>query len=188
MLWNNSAASAVLLEPTKLTGFNQTFALGTSGNQQVGWGYNTIAGHDEALLWSGTAASAVNLNPTGFGSSSANATNGFQQVGLAEVGASAPDHAVLWTGTADSWVDLQPFLPATGTWTDSDAYSIDTAGHVYGMADGTFNGVTGTFAVEWTVPVPEPAGGLVMLLLVATPLVSRGRRDGAPSDNGRPKT
>src|SRR5215510_12484109 len=42
---------------------------GISGGQQVGLGFEIDIGSGHALLWSGTAASAVDLNPVGFTSS-----------------------------------------------------------------------------------------------------------------------
>ena len=59
-----------------------------------------------ASLWSGTAASWVDLNPAGSTQSSAYAVSGGQQAGLATVGGAF--HASLWSGTAASWVDLNP--------------------------------------------------------------------------------
>ena len=67
---------------------------------------------------------------------------------------SGDNHALLWIGSGDSAVDLQTLLPATGTWTDSTAYSIDSTGHIYGIADGTYSGMTGTFGVEWLTSAP----------------------------------
>jgi len=138
ILWSNTAASAVDLNPA---GFNQSEALGISGDQQVG----SANGH--AFLWFGTAASAVNLDPDD-APSVAYGTNGSQQVG--DVGG----QAYLWSGTAASAVDLGgTLLPASGTWMASQAYTIDATGNVYGIAEGTFNGVTGDFAVEWSPTV-----------------------------------
>src|SRR5262249_51238248 len=135
-LWLGSAASAVLLNPT---GFSTSTALGIAGTQQVGWGLNTTANADHALLWSGTASSAVDLNPTnlsGFTQSYANGTNGAQQVGQG-IGTGSTYRAMLWSGSASSAVNLHLLLPATGTWTESDAYTIDNSGNVFGIASGT---------------------------------------------------
>lgn len=111
MLWDGSQASAVDLNPSNLNGITQTWAFGTSGTQQVGVG----AGNDtptgpnlrHALLWNGTAASAVDLNPAGSAASWAYGTDGAHQVGQAFIGG-AHGHAVLWNGTAASAVDLNP--------------------------------------------------------------------------------
>ena len=46
------------------SGFNQCTATDISGTQQVGYGSGNTDYH--ALLWSGTAASAVDLHPSGF--------------------------------------------------------------------------------------------------------------------------
>jgi hypothetical protein len=145
LLWNGTAASAVNLNPGSLTHFD-SYAIGTSGNQQVGFGIvGSSNAPDHALLWSGTAASIVDLNPSflgGITTSYAVATNGIEQVGFG-------NGALLWFGTAASAVNLQSLLPSNGTWSTSDAYTIDSSGDVFGTAQGTFNGVSGLFAVEW---------------------------------------
>jgi hypothetical protein len=106
-LWSGSAASAVDLTPLGL-GFGAGRALGTDGVQQVGFGQqvlgvNAFSG-PYAVVWSGTAESAVNLNPPDSGSSQANAVSGGQQVGYGYF----PHRAMLWMGSADTAVELQP--------------------------------------------------------------------------------
>jgi len=176
MMWSGSASTAVLLNPTNLSGYNQSFALGVGGNQQVGWGFNTILDKDRALLWTGSAASAVDLTPTnlsGFASSTAYDTNGVNQVGYASGSATGNNvHAMFWTDTANSAVDLQALLPSTGVWSDSEAYTIDASGNIYGTADGIFGGASGGFAVEWSV-VPEPAGASMLLIAGAATFMRR---------------
>jgi hypothetical protein len=176
MLWSGTAASAVDLNPTNFIGNNASFALGTSGTQQVGYIFGTgTAGDAHALLWSGTAASVVDLNPASLGitSSIAWGTNGTEQVGDGVGG----DYrqAMLWIGTAASAVDLGALLPSTGQWTNSEAFSVDSSGNVYGIANGTFDNVNGSFAVEWS-PVPEPTTASVLLIAGAGMLMHRRRK------------
>jgi hypothetical protein len=159
VLWSGSASSAIDLAPLDM---QQAFsvALATNGNEQVGE-VRPTGGSEQAYLWYGTAASATDLNPTGLvgvDSSAAVATNGQQQVGWGyESSASGNDaQALVWSGTADSVVDLQSMLPSNGTWNFSDARSIDEAGDVFGVVNGTYGGASGYFPVEWT-PVPEPS-------------------------------
>ena len=77
--------------------------MGISGTQQVGWGQGSATGGNEhALLWSGTAESCVDLNPSGFDGSYAYGISGTQQVGYGD------GHALLWYGSAVSYVDLHP--------------------------------------------------------------------------------
>src|ERR1035437_5025090 len=92
------------------SGFTSSRANGNSGSQQVGYGYSSVSGYYEhALLWSGTASSAVDLNPSGFTSSQANGNSGTQQVGNGSGSATGNNnHALLWSGTAGSVVDLNP--------------------------------------------------------------------------------
>ncbi|MFL6286490.1 MAG: hypothetical protein ACJ74Q_25405 [Pyrinomonadaceae bacterium] len=106
-LWTGSAASAVNLTPFGL-GFGAGQAYGTDGVQQVGVGWKVVGfgaySTPNAMLWTGTADSAVNLNPPTSGESTAYAVAGGQQVGYAF----SFQHAMLWTGTAASAVDLHP--------------------------------------------------------------------------------
>jgi hypothetical protein len=100
LLWNGSAASYVDLNPS---GFNWSYALGTSGTQQVGGGYGSATGGNyHALLWNGSADSFIDLNPSGFAYSEALGISGTQQVGWGN------GHALLWNGSAASYVDLNP--------------------------------------------------------------------------------
>jgi hypothetical protein len=75
-------------------------------------------------------------------------------VNVAERLGDGNERALLWSGTAASAVDLQLDLPSADTWTSSTAYTIDAAGNVFGVATGTYNGVTGEFAAEWS-PVDQ---------------------------------
>ena len=103
LLWNGSAASAVDLHPT---GFAMSFAYGTDGEQQVGYGDTGSQTH--ALVWDGTAGSVVDLHPPGFSDSIAYGVGGGQQVGLLSNGPISETHAALWSGTSASAVDLTP--------------------------------------------------------------------------------
>ncbi|HWA83723.1 MAG TPA: hypothetical protein VG820_09835 [Fimbriimonadaceae bacterium] len=112
ILWTGSAASAVDLLPA-LDGVSHAIAAGCGGGQQVGWvvfndgmrPFNSNRSH--AFLWTGSAASAVDLHPDAFQASTALATDGNQQVGYG-IDASFVSHALLWTGSAASVVDLSP--------------------------------------------------------------------------------
>lgn len=179
LLWTGTAASAVDLNPTNLTGFGYSVASGVSGDQQVGHGNITLTNEQHALLWTSTAASAVDLNPTDLGviySSEAFGTNGTLQVGYGDPGTGY--EALLWNDTASSAVNLGALLPSVGTWTSSQAFTVDSAGDVFGHATGTYNGVTGYFAVEWTTgtPVPEPASASLLLVAVSGFLLQRRRK------------
>jgi len=61
------------------------------------------------VLWHGTAASLVDLNPTGFSNTYAYGISGNNQVGFGYGDVTGgPSHALLWHGTAASFVDLHP--------------------------------------------------------------------------------
>ncbi|MGA2070720.1 MAG: PEP-CTERM sorting domain-containing protein [Sedimentisphaerales bacterium] len=114
LLWNGSAASYVDLNPSGFSsGFSVSYARGISGTQQVGDGHGPATGAgspEHALLWNGSAASYVDLNPSGFLSSHAYGTNGTYQVGNGQgpAGGYNNEHALLWNGSAASCVDLNP--------------------------------------------------------------------------------
>jgi hypothetical protein len=115
LVWSNAASSVMDLNPSA---FTISEALGTNGAKQVGFGtptadynsdLNTIS---HALMWFGTAASAVDLGPAGFTASNA---DGIDAGGTQEVGSGTPTgdasnvaHALLWYNTASSAVDLNP--------------------------------------------------------------------------------
>jgi len=177
LLWTGTAGSAVDLHPTKLADFHDSFAFGVGGGEQVGYGERspfTSPSDYHALLWHGTADSAVDLSPTklsGIISSLAEMTNGQIHVGhgVKQLGPNQyAQHALLWSGTADSAVDLNDLLPSDLT--DSAAFSIDAAGNVSGVG---LDAAGNVHAVEW-VPTPEPSSGL--LLISGAVLALRRRR------------
>jgi hypothetical protein len=102
-LWTGSMESAIDLNPI---GWASSYALGTNGVQQVGYGSSSSFVNTHAVLWSGTAASAVDLHPSGFNGSKACGISGGQQVGYGD--GIGYQHALLWSGTAASVVDLNP--------------------------------------------------------------------------------
>ncbi|MCA9279955.1 MAG: hypothetical protein H6815_12700 [Phycisphaeraceae bacterium] len=98
------------LHPPGLSSGWQSEALAISGGQQVGLVFGG-SGVGRAILWSGSAASWIDLSPPGSSWSRAVAVSGGQQVGSATIGNT---RAGLWNGTAASWVDLHP-TATTGT-------------------------------------------------------------------------
>ncbi|HTQ08457.1 MAG TPA: dockerin type I domain-containing protein [Fimbriimonadaceae bacterium] len=100
ILWHGSAAGFVDLNPP---GFVSSTAYGVDGDTQVG-SASFDGAFSDAVLWQGTAASAVDLDD-GTHNSVAEGVWGDTQVGVSRT------HAVLWHGTADSKVDLnQPAI------------------------------------------------------------------------------
>jgi hypothetical protein len=100
--------TVVSLHPAGAPG-PSSHARAVDGVQQVGdvqVGGSPSAQISHASLWSGTAASWVDLHPAGASSSGASAIYGGQQGGSVFFGGAA--HASLWSGTAASWVDLNP--------------------------------------------------------------------------------
>ncbi len=171
LLWTGTLPSAMDLHPTGLPKdstlkFSRSEALGIGGDQQVGFArYGSDDAESHAVLWTGTAESAVDLSPPGLSSSThifstiAIATNGSQQIGYSEgSGETGPalEHALLWSGTADSMVDLHQYLPPG--FGSSAAAGIDAAGNVVGWAS-PYNTTFGVpnHAILWQL-VPEPTG------------------------------
>jgi hypothetical protein len=111
--------------------------------------------HNHALLWRGSAASVVDLNPRGFVESLVHGTNGEEQVGIGDGPATGGEgHALLWRGSAASVVDLHAFLPPG--FVHSSASAIDAAGNVVGSAS-TVTGPTGdAYAILWKRNEPKP--------------------------------
>jgi hypothetical protein len=128
IVWSGTAQSAVDLHPA---GFSQSFASGTNGSYQVGYGYTTAGFLPHALLWHGSAESAVDLTPAGSIVAFANAISGSQIVGRYEV-FSQPDqieqtHAIIWNDLGASFSDLNPtgygdseLLATSGEWQAGD--------------------------------------------------------------------
>ncbi len=114
VLWSGTAASAVDLNPAA---YYESWGNAISGNQQVGYAklVEPIGNQSQyvahALLWTGTAESAVDLNPDGFSETYGYATNGTQQFGSGYGPATGNAlHALLWNSSATSYVDLHPAL------------------------------------------------------------------------------
>ncbi|HLJ50622.1 MAG TPA: hypothetical protein VKU01_31630 [Bryobacteraceae bacterium] len=143
-LWKGSTSGAVNLNPA---GFTSSVAFATNGVQQGGFAYTTSFCANcvpqttpvrHAMLWSGTAASAVDLNPPGWWdtqvralSLSAQAGDGYEPQ-FPQIPNNGMRHALLWTGSATSMVDLNPYLPLGFIY--AVANGIDSSGNVVGHA------------------------------------------------------
>jgi hypothetical protein len=111
------ASAPIDLHPS---GFQESYGLGGSGGQQVGYGLSASPLQYRALLWSGSAGSVVDLQPPGYTFSRAYSTDGVEQVGIASNGSGT--RAVSWVGTASTAIILHP-----------GGYSTS---HAYGVGDG----------------------------------------------------
>lgn len=133
-MWTaHTAASFVNLKPAGY-GFSQVN--GISADQQVGSAVSNLKDGQgfffvHALLWAGTAASAVDLNPSDNEGSFAAAVRNDMQVGYYYPGSDdTMDKACLWTGSAGSMVDLDQFISVPHN--ISQALAIDAEGRIYG--------------------------------------------------------
>jgi len=146
LLWRGTADSVLNLNPV---GYLRSRALATSGKQQVGWASKLfyhgggpdfpifsaepIPIGDEAILWSGTAESAITLHPSSWGYSRAYGVANGEQVGYGGGHSSADEvHALHWRGSAESVIDLHTFLPPE--YSESFARGINDNGDVVGGA------------------------------------------------------
>jgi hypothetical protein len=185
IFWTGTAGSAVDLNPPGISpnaglSYSSSQAVFTNGVQQVGYAGDSSGVFNDAMLWNGTAASAVDLAPPitmGYWPySEALATNGTIQVGFAQLNIPEPhvfvNHAMMWFGTADSAIDLDHLLPQNDTWTYSVAESVDANGNVFGYA---IDSSQSYYAIEWSPVVPEPAMGS-LLLVVGLGMVTRRQR------------
>jgi hypothetical protein len=115
--WSVTYTATILNPP----GFDyDAYLTGISGSQQVGFASGAaISGFNHAILWSGTAGSAVDLNPPGFNDSEGYGISGTNQVGRGYSTSAAATHALLWNSTAVSAVDLHP-----DGFSDSEAHGV----------------------------------------------------------------
>ena len=107
LLWSFSNLAA----PTDLnpTGYSQSEAKGIYGSNQVGYALTTSGTPTQhAIMWSGTAASALDLTPANATSASAYGLDSSVEVGCGIVSPATTSHALLWKGTAASMKDLNP--------------------------------------------------------------------------------
>jgi hypothetical protein len=124
------------------------------------------------MLWHGSAASAIDLNPPGYDRSSGLGIAGTSQVGWGAGPATGGlQHALLWNSTAASGLDLHSYLTGLGpNFTSSVANGVADNGTIVGTAyDGNHN-----YAVLWT-PIPEPSS-FALLTLAAPAMMVRRRR------------
>ncbi|MFT3684780.1 MAG: GC-type dockerin domain-anchored protein [Phycisphaerales bacterium] len=131
--------TATIITPT---GANEAFVQGAGSGHQVGFANGTVTGgNTHAFLWSGTAGSAVDLNPAGCDGGVAYSSFGGQQVGVSFQGERTL--ATLWTGDAASAVFLNPegFAYAAANSTDGT--------NQVGLGRGPSTGFA-THALAWT--------------------------------------
>lgn len=129
--------TATVLNPS---GSTLSIAMAAQGGHQAGYVAGSIPGN--AVLWSGTSGSAVDLHPVNFTLTRAYGISGNSQVGEgAGLATGGPLHALIWTGTAGSYIDLQPAGFQT-----SYAYGVDGGTQV----GGGMTNAGDVHAIMWT--------------------------------------
>ncbi len=167
-LWAGSAQSVTYLHPGPL--YAESHITAMAPGQQAGW-VRRFDQNSHAALWSGTAASFLDLNPPSAAASFLYGTCGNAQVGNANL-PGLGNTAGVWFGTADSFVPLAPFLPpgyfqSTATCIAESNGTFYVGGYATSIATGQDE------AFMW-VGVPGP--GPMTILLLAAPLATRRRR------------
>ena len=102
--------TVVLLNPA---GSNYGFGFGIGHGQQVGTSGIDSAGQRPSL-WSGSAASFVNLLPNGYVDGEGRATDGTHQFGSVYDGVSQWAQPAMWSGSAASFVNMSPSVSSGG--------------------------------------------------------------------------
>jgi hypothetical protein len=158
-LWRGTAKSYVNLAKPG-TWFSE--AHGVFGDMQIGYanvGPDELNSESHALVWFGTAESAIDIHPDGFLRSRAFAVSAWGIAGVA--GGSNPFdiHAVAWLGPEREFLDLSVVLGSD--YTESWAVGINDAGNIYGFA--RYVPTSKVHAIEWS-PAPEPGATLLMLV------------------------
>jgi hypothetical protein len=149
-LWAGAAQSISILHPG--SAFIQSEILGTAPGQQVGWAEHTGQA-EHAAMWTGSAASYVDLNPPGAGLSFLYGTCGSAQVGYANLAGN--NGAGIWFGTPDSFISLAAFLPA-GYYQSVATCVAEANGTYYVGGYATSSATHNDEAFMW-VGVPSPA-------------------------------
>jgi len=172
----NTVSSAWMMDVTQpgsgrvLAGI-PSMAAASDGLRQGGWvGLRDGTGNYHATLWSGSAASSVDLNPPNFFDSRVSGMSSEFQAGDGWLGgpANSPGamrHALLWRGTADSVVDLNQFLPPSIL--GAQIIGVDADGNIVGSY--TITPVCPTCNVTpppqqvWFLMNPTPSSSLASL-------------------------
>lgn len=151
VVWHGTAASIVNVAPA---GYEYSLIEGVGGGQEVGGAAVNASGNYLAYLWNGTNP-GINLNPTGYDSSTALGTNGTTQVGYGYAFKINRDQyqALMWTGSAASAFDLSTVLPTYVNFNFAQAYSVNGAGDIYGLAQDSAGNY---YAIEWSPAAPLP--------------------------------
>jgi len=101
-----SASPVITYTDLLPAGLSYGVARNPTDSQQMGYIATAVGGISHAAMWSGTAASFVDLHPSGATRSYGYSNFGSQQAGRVDFGSSY--HAAIWSGSAASFVDLNP--------------------------------------------------------------------------------
>lgn len=139
------------------TSWAMSVVLSMSGSQQAGLGL-PVAGDasagTHAVIWSGSAASLVDLQPSSLANSAATCTTGTMQGGYGaiksktsgKIKTTPQNHALLWFGTASSMLDLNPANMAESKINGCDP--VQEAGYIMPISPGF------THAAVWSGTSP----------------------------------
>ncbi|HYD01394.1 MAG TPA: GC-type dockerin domain-anchored protein [Phycisphaerales bacterium] len=165
-LWSGTPGSLVDLHPGPETAVHSMIASMDQFTQVGSFlapdnGGGTF-GTGRPCMWSGTAASFIDLTPAGFGSGEARGAFGNQQVGATFD--NFLGSACMWYGTAESFVSLNPEVALFSAAQCTDGV------HQYGVV-GILEPIPGLFPARWSgtaesyevldIPSPESRWGEV---------------------------
>jgi hypothetical protein len=175
-IFNGSGGPIVDLGPGLVAGGY----IDPGGVHQVGAQQASSSGPQTATIWSGSASSAISLQPPGWYSAGAgsgyySAATGAQQLGNGTQTKGGINQALLWSGTAASFVDLTP-----AGWTGSGGYAsfaTTTGGEQVGTVTNAQNQ---TYAAVWSGNASSfinlnPSGSTLSYALGAAATPSGGR-------------
>jgi hypothetical protein len=135
LLWNGPGSAVIDLNPGPAWKFSMACAV-DDGHQVGSIAGTATSDAPHAALWTSTAASWVDLNPSGYSQSNACSVHAGVQVGSGAPSA-APwtRRALAWQGSSASVTDLHALLPAEFQAWNSYAEDIDAFGNIVGYVE-----------------------------------------------------
>jgi hypothetical protein len=179
----NSLTATYLSQATSGYANDRAVAAASSGGVSVQVGFvGATGGPAQAMLWKGSAASAMNLTPGSSSNAEAlgvgvGASGSLQEVGFANIVATGDVHAALWSGTSGSYVDINP-----AGFTYSEAVALNGGLAVGdGLSPGTY---PWTHALLWSSSNPAKFADLGTLVPVGRSGVPQSSYATAVDSNG----
>jgi hypothetical protein len=164
LLWNGPGSTVIDLNPG--SAWKVSMAWDVDDGRQVGSISGTPTGDlPHAALWTSTAASCVDLNPSGYSLSNASSVRDGVEVGSgAPSAAPLKRRALAWQGTSASAIDLHALLPAEYQGWNSSAEDIDARGNIVGYVELGGERQPALWLSTGLMPIPQ-SGSLGMVAI-----------------------